>query len=88
MFFFIDEMKSFAKLTKLVSLKVDIFNVMAIILLNLLLTYPIMLWKWYIGLAIYLFIVFLTFILIGIYSIFLSFLYYHLINQFLLLKLF
>jgi hypothetical protein len=58
-------MKSFAKLTKLVNLKIDLFTVFSILLLSLLIAYPFLLWQWYIGLPISIFLISSTLIMIG-----------------------
>ena len=63
--FILDEMYSFAKLTKLVNLKIDAFTITSVILLSFILSYPFLLWKWFIGLPIVVLLILTAFITIS-----------------------
>lgn len=59
------EMKSFAKLTRVVNLKLNLFLITTVLCMSLFITIPFLLWKWLYGLVIYISIVFLSFFVIG-----------------------
>jgi ankyrin repeat-rich membrane spanning protein len=64
------EMKSFAKLTRVVTLKITFSTVLSIILLNALWTFLFGLWQWAFGLALFLFFNLLMFFIIGVCKFF------------------
>jgi ankyrin repeat-rich membrane spanning protein len=65
------EMKSFARLTRVVNLKLNITSILAIIVINLLFAVPLGIWQWPFGIVLFFSLNVLTFFLIGIFNLFL-----------------
>lgn len=61
------EMKSFARLTRVVNLKLNITSILAIIVINLLFAVPLAIWQWSFGIILFVSLNALTFFLIGIF---------------------
>ena len=61
------EMKSFARLTRVVNLKLNITSILAIIVINLLFAVPLGIWQWSFGIILFVSLNALTFFLIGIF---------------------
>ena len=59
------EMKSFAKLTKVVNLKLNVTSILAIIVINLLIAVPLGIWQWPFGIILFVSFNVLVFFLIG-----------------------
>jgi ankyrin repeat-rich membrane spanning protein len=59
------EMKSFAHLTKVINLKVNLFLIMTVLALNTVITLPFCFWKWFYGLMLLLALNVLSFTIIG-----------------------
>jgi ankyrin repeat-rich membrane spanning protein len=63
-------MKSFAKLTRVVTLKITFSTILSIVLLNFLWTFPFGLWQWAFGLALFLFFSLFVFSVVGVCKFF------------------